>query len=760
MKFFTNFVRIATLCLFLLLHLVQLSAQSAHSADDGFTIRAAGQAIQLDGKLDEAFWAKADVMGDFTVNFPVDTGLANARTEVRITFDQKNLYVAAVCYQSRESYTIQSLRRDFGPGTSDVLNILIDPFKDGLNGFLFAVNPYNVQREATISNGSNLSFEWDNVWRSAVHYDQEKWTVEMAIPFKTLRYKVSEGINSWHFNFTRARLTPWEVSTWRRVPQQYAPNNLAFYGVGTWESSPPQNKLAVTSIPYATARYDLAYNRNADLEVTNKPNKYGGNLGGDLKVGVTPSLNLDLTINPDFSQVEVDRQVANLSRFQLFFPERRQFFLENRDLFAMFGFPNTRPFFSRQIGLLDTSFNQSQRYAPAIILYGARLSGKINDNWRIGLLNMRTLKKEVSPTNTLPGTHFTVATAQRKIFARSTISAIVADKTNVLSGLPEGQRDRFEPWNRVAGVEFNFYSKDNRWETESYYHRSFSPDPNKRGAAMAQFIGYDTRKYAIRVGLQRIDTNYTADIGFVPRPGVQNIFTGAEYRFYPSSKRLNTYNISWSGDITTDMRFGVTDGEYGLGLNFGFKDQSFGGVGLYSQFTRLFDDFDPSNTGETPLPAGDYTYNGITLEYNSSTTYNIQLDAEASAGQFYNGNSLSLEGTLRYRVQPYGVLSMTYTYLRYALPKPYADGSIYLLGPSVELTLSRSLFASAFFQYNTQANNFNINTRLQWRFAPVSDVYLVYTDNSFANRVETTPVRFLSPKNKSLVLKVVYWITH
>jgi hypothetical protein len=761
MKFQVHLLRTVLWCtLFFAAHAAPLFAQNLRTAEEGFTIRKADQSIRLDGQLDEAFWANAEVLGNFNVNFPVDTGLATARTEVRFAFDQKNLYVAAVCYQDRSTYTIQSLRRDFGPGTSDVLNILIDPFKDGQNGFMFGVNPYNVQREALISNGNNLAFEWDNVWRSAVHNDNDKWTVEMAIPFKTLRYKVTEGSNSWHFNMVRTHLNPWEVSVWKRVPQQYPPNNLAFYGVGTWEDAPPKSRLAVTSIPYATGRYDLAYNRDENLNVTDKPDQFGGGLGGDVKVGVTPSLNLDLTINPDFSQVEVDRQVANLSRFQLFFPERRQFFLENRDLFGMFGFPDTRPFFSRQIGLADTSIDQSQRYAPVTILYGARLSGKINDNWRIGLLSMRTAKKEISSINTLPSSHFTVATVQRKLFARSTISAIVADKTNVRSGLPENQRDRFEAWNRVAGVEFNFYSKDNRWETESYFHRSFSPDPDKRGSAMAQFVGYDVRRYALRAGLQRVDTNYTADIGFVPRPGVQGIFTGAEYRWYPSGKHLNTFNIAWNGDLTTDLHFGLTDGDYGLDFNFGFKDQSFAGVGLYSRFTRLFEEFDPSNTDQTPLSAGDYTYNSVSFNYFSSSSYDLQLEANMDVGQFFNGQSLSLAGTLRYRVQPYGIVSMTYTYFRYQLPSPYADGSIYLLGPSVELALTRSLFASAFFQYNTQANNFNINTRLQWRFAPVSDIFLVYTDNSYAQSIATTPVRFLAPKNKSLVLKVVYWLNH
>jgi hypothetical protein len=751
---------LAAFCTLTILSTTTFFAQTPQTvtAEEGMQIRRATSTVELDGVIDEDFWATADIATDFTVNFPVDTGMANARTEIRMAYDQKYLYVSAVCYQKQEEYTIQSLRRDFGPGTSDALNVLIGPFKDGLNGFLFSVNPYNVQREALIDNGGNLSYEWDNVWKSAVKNEPDKWTVEMAIPFKTLRYKVAQGTNSWDFNFLRTRLKPWEVSTWKRVPQQYPPNNLAFCGTVTWTDNPPNNGVGVSIIPYVSGRYSRTNVRNDELKITDRTNKFGGGVGGDVKIGVTPSLNLDLTINPDFSQVEVDRQVANVSRFQLFFPERRQFFLENRDLFSMFGFPNTRPFFSRQIGLADTSLDRSQTYAPVPILFGARLSGKLNDKWRIGLLNMQTRRLDISANNVIPAANFTVATAQRKLFKRSALSAILADKTQFLKQLDAAQQERYEPWNRVGGLEFNFFSEDNRWEAESFYHRSFSPDPDKRGASMAQFIGYDVRKYAIRAGFQRSDTSYTADIGFVPRPGVQGIFTGFDYRWYPAQPVFNTVSLSYNGDITTDLHSKVTDSDLNLGLNIGLKDQSSFTLGVYTIFTKLFEPFDPTNTDQTPLPSGNYRYNGVFGNYNSSTSYNLQGNIDLGVGQVYNGFGISANGDIKYRLQPYGIIGVSYSYNHFDLPKPYAQADLFLLGPSLEFAINRSLFASAFFQYNTQANNFNINARIQWRFAPVSDLFLVYTDNSYANRIEATPVRFLAPKNKALVLKVVYWL--
>ncbi|MBK9335279.1 MAG: carbohydrate binding family 9 domain-containing protein [Lewinellaceae bacterium] len=307
---------------------------------DGLRIRKADGPVQVDGLLDESAWKNAQVAVDFSKQFPVDTGLAEARTEVLLTFDERNLYIGIVCRQNREDYTVPSLKRDFPNGTSDGINILLSPSRDGLNGFLFSLNPLNVQREALVDNGTTLSFEWDNRWTSSVTNYDDRWVAEVAIPFKTLRYTVAEGENIWSVNFVRVLLKGWEVSTWRPVPRQYAANNLAFCHELRWDNPPPDPGASISLIPYANARTETDYRRNpATLDVTGRPNQTKINFGGDAKIGITPALNLDLTINPDFSQVEVDRQVANLSRFELFFPERRQFFWKTATCSPCLAFP-------------------------------------------------------------------------------------------------------------------------------------------------------------------------------------------------------------------------------------------------------------------------------------------------------------------------------------------------------------------------------------------------------------------------------------
>ncbi len=739
----------------------QAIAQNSPSRDYTLRVQKTTAPIAVDGAPDEPAWASAQMIGDFTRNFPVDSGFASARTEIRLLFDDRFLYVSAICWQTRSEYTVQSLRRDYTPGTSDVLNVIIDPFKDGLNGFSFGVNPLNVQREGLIDNGNNTSFDWDNRWTSAVQNFDDRWTIEMAIPFKTLRYKVAGSENSWKINFVRARLNPWEVSTWRPVPRQFAPTGVAFTGDLIWDTPPPKPTVNVALIPYVAGSHAENFIRRPEnLELIDRDDKNKSAIGGDAKIGVTPALNLDLTFNPDFSQVEVDRQVANLDRFELFFPERRQFFLENRDLFAMFGFPMTRPFFSRRIGLAFNPVTRTNQTVP--IIAGARLSGKLTDNWRVGLLNMQTAKVDFDADRSLPAANFTVATLQRKVFERSAISGILVNKTNFLGPLSETQRSGLLPWNRVAGLEYNLYSKDNRWEGEAYYHRSFSPDPAKRGGTGATFLGYRDRFFNANLGYVRIDSTYTSDAGFVPRPGVQQFFPGIGTTIYPKSKYLNSLSFGTEGTLIYSLGGQPTDRDMSLYMSANFNDLAELRGGLFHNYTYLFTAFDPTNLGrpgEQPLPAlRGYNYNGWFAEYFTGTTRNLQGNLDLAGGQFFNGQFLSGEGEVSYRIQPYGTVAMSFSYNRIRLPDPYASADLWLIGPRAEFSFSRSLFLSAFFQYNTQANNFNVNTRLQWRFAPVSDLFFVYTDNSYAENVPNTRVRFFTPKNRALVLKVVYWL--
>ncbi|MFT5279851.1 MAG: hypothetical protein ACI9P8_001490, partial [Bacteroidia bacterium] len=388
--------------LLVLLILIPLLA-SAQDAKNVRIKKAQGK-ITLDGILNEADWKSADVAEKFEQTFPFDSSQAETRTDVMLTYDDKNLYIAAICFDEIDGkYVIQSLKRDFSFPVSDAFAVFIDPFDDGANGFSFSVNPLGVQREGTVENGGGfgVTTAWDNRWFSEVKVEDGKWIVEMKIPFKSIRY--NSDISEWGINFARNDLKRNESSTWSWVQRGQNVANLAYTGKLLWDAPPKKAGANVSIIPYGIVGV------NHDYEVEKKT-EVPWNLGLDAKIAVTSSLNLDLTIRPDFSQVEVDRQVTNLSRFSLFFPEQRQFFIENNDLFARFGFSKIRPFFSRRIGL------NGGQIVP--ILGGFRLSGKVNKNWRIGFMSMQTEGGVPQGSNS---ENFTVAAVQRRVFKRSNI---------------------------------------------------------------------------------------------------------------------------------------------------------------------------------------------------------------------------------------------------------------------------------------------------------------------------------------------------
>lgn len=757
----------------ILLGMNLLFAQDSKKDEDKYTIhiKKSTTPIKLDGLLDEDSWKTADIAKNFFLNRPYDSSFAKLQTEVKVLFDDNFIYVGAICYEPRDIYTVASLKRDFEGGTSDVFTATFDTFKDKLNAFQFAVNPYGVQREGLIFNGEESSNFWDNKWYSQVKNYDDYWVVEMAIPFKTLRYKVTDGQNTWRVNFGRNVLKKNEVSTWSPVPRNFRPANLAFAGNMTWDENPPKPGANVSLIPFVSMAAEKDFPRNeSDLKALPTTSNFPAGVGMDAKIAVTPSLNLDLTVNPDFSQVEVDKQVTNLSRFELFFPERRQFFLENNDLFGTFGFPDTRPFFSRRIGITRNPNTGNTQRVP--ILAGARLSGKLNDDWRIGVMNMQTRKVNFGENKYLPAANYSVAVVQRKLLNRSTLGGIFVNKENDFSNLTIDQIAGYRKFNRVGGLEFNFYSKDSRFQSESYYHQSFSPENNKDAGSAAHFMGYSHPNIELNLGVQRIGENYRADVGFVPRTGIWQIYRPANIILNPKSKKvakyINAYGIGTEGNDVFNLKGERLDSETTL---FMFANNSAGSeafIAYTRTFTHLFFPYDPTNASDNPnpdnfknvieLPVGNYRTQLWSIGYTSSRRNNLNGSFELNKGRYFDGKATFLKGSIGYRYQPYGVFSLDYNYTKINMPKPYNSVDYWLIGPRAELSFSKSVFFSTFFQYNTQTNNTNINSRLQWRFRPVSDLFLVYTDNYFAENIPNYYIKAWTPKNRALILKMTYWL--
>ena len=729
-------------------------ALSGYGQDLVYKIQKTNASIRIDGILDEPVWGELDVAQNFNQYFPNDSTIANSQTEIRLTYDDQFLYFSAKMYNQSEDrdYVVSSFRRDYSGNQIDGISLLFDTFQDKTNAFQFGVNSYGVQREGLISGGfGGTSWSWDNKWYAEAKQYPGYWVAEGAIPFKSLRFK--EGKDQWNINFYRLDSEEGERSTWNKVPRNYSINSLAFMGILQWDQSLEKPGTNVSLIPYMATEV----NRDYENVNQNKPDSKV-NFGGDAKLAIGSGLNLDLTVNPDFSQVEVDRQVTNLDRFELFFPERRQFFLENADLFANFGHPYyAKTFFSRRIGIVNDTINDQLR--PNKILYGARLSGKLDNNWRIGLLNMQT---EAIEDINLPSFNYSVAAIQRKVFTRSNIGAIFTNKQSFDS--PTDNPD-FDPhhYNRVLGFDYNLATADNKWIGKTMYQRSWDSDStDAQEYAHALWISYRGRDWQVDWAHTLVGEGYNAEVGFVPRNGLFRIENVVARNFYPRSGIINIHQTqlyletlwgeteSTGEDVKSDQIMAIDE-------NIQFQNTAKLDFSLKRQYTYLLNSFDPTNTSGQELPTdSEYTYHFIRIKYTSDLRKTLSYSLTGQIGEYFNGKRYRIGGDIGYRIQPFAAFNLNFNYNKLVMPTPYNSADLVLIGSRIDLTMTRKLFLTSFLQYNTQGENFNINTRLQWRFKPVSDLFIVYTDN-YAT-MDSQQEFALQEKNRALVIKLTYWL--
>lgn len=703
--------------------------------------------IILDGVLDEKVWTESGVFANnFYQYFPTDSIQAMDQTSIKMAFDDQNLYVAVECFTRGKDFVVPTLRRDYRAGGNDNITLLIDPFNDGINAFMFGVNPAGVQREGLISGGGTdlrgFSVSWDNKWKCETKIYDDKYIAEIAIPFSTLRF--NKGTKTWKFNAYRFDMQSNERSTWINIPRNQWIFNLGYMGNMNFSEEITATGSKVSIIPYGITSFSHNIEDNEDKV-------YSYNFGGDAKIAVTSGLNLDLTVNPDFSQVEVDRQVTNLSRFEISFPERRQFFLENADLFGSFGSNAINPFFSRRIGIVtDTVKGENIQNT---IYGGLRLSGKLNKDWRIGLLSMQTKKEEVAGQ---PDLNFSVATIQRKIGDRSNLGLIFVNRQSLNSSAD----DLVDKYNRVIGVDYNLATKSNLWAGKTFFHKSFSVNSLDKSFAHGLNLEYNKREYLITWGHEYVGEGYDAQVGFVRRTNYYKIAPEFRYFFYPSGGPVNRANINFEFEQIWMPGNGKTDQEIQFETNFEFTNNSRGNISLNRQYIFLFSDFDPTGTdSETLKENTEYTYYSLEASYNSDNSKRFSYRIRPYIGQYFNGWRYGTRGSINYRVEPYGSVSLDYNFNLFDMPYLDENKTTVLLGPRFDFTFTKDIFLTAFFQYNSQSQNTNINTRFQWRFAPVSDFFLVYSDNYFSGNLDDPSDRFaFNLRNRSIVAKVTYWL--
>ena len=702
--------------------LLQAQSGPVNRATFRIDITATDEEIVIDGELTETVWKNAATAKDFFRITPIDTGLATARTEVKLAYNDDHLFAAIICYDKvLGKRPVESLRRDFSFPKNDNFIIFIDTYNDQTNGFAFGVSAAGAQWDGIQADGGDVSLAWDCKWHSAVKEYDDHWVAEFAIPFRSIRYQ--DGVDEWGINFSRFSLLQNEKSAWAPVPRQFKSSTLAFTGTLQWDKPPPKQGTRFSIIPFLSGQglenIDAGTPPNSDVDS-----------GLDAKVTLSTSLNLDLTINPDFSQVEVDQQRTNLDRFELFFPEKRQFFLENSDLFASLGSKNIRPFFSRRIGLATP------------VIGGARLSGKLGPNYRLGIMNMQTNGNEETPA-----TNFTVATLQRKVLTRSSLSIFIVNKESDLQGNANGGENSY---NRVGGIDFNLASADNLWTGKTFFHQAIYKNAGANAFAAATSIKYNNGTVSGQMGYSVVGTDFQADVGFIKRTGFHRFGPHLEYKFYPNKGKILNHGPTFKFDNVLDEDLKPMDRELELKYIINYIDRSKLSAELERGFVKLLEPFDPTNTGGDTLASGSaYNWNEFSMKYESDARKTINFTSNIRYGGYYNGNKFSFNGEINYRLQPYVNLSISTTYDKIDLPKPFKSMAFLLIGPRLDLTFTNKLFLTTFVQFNDQADNVNLNLRFQWRFAPVSDLFIVYTNNAY-------PADFRT-KDKALVAKISYW---
>jgi hypothetical protein len=679
--------------------------------------------IKLDGIIEEKDWLRAETAADFYMVLPYDTGHSAAKSEVKMLFDDKAFYLAFTFHDTLPGRRpVESLRRDFVFANNDNFLVFLDPFNDQTTGYSFGVNAAGAMWDGTMSGGAASNLIWDCKWEAKTKNYPDKWTAEMRIPFKSLRYK--RDINHWNIQFSRQDLKLNEKSAWAPVPRQFTTSQLAYAGQVIWDTPPPSTGLKLSLIPYV---YGSA-SRNFEKQ---ESTIYHQDFGLDAKIGLSSSLNLDLTYNPDFSQAEVDDQVTNLERFELYYPEKRQFFLENSDLFSNFGTAGIRPFFSRRIGL------------DAPVRGGARLSGKLGQDWRIGMMDMQT-----GSGGDYLARNFFVASVQKKVLSRSNIAAIFVNKQQL--GIPASWEGN--SYNRVAGLEYNLLSSNNFWNAKLFGQKSFTSGTNsKEEYAQGLDVIYSRTNYLLELVQMYVGRDFNAETGYAPRTDYFRINPKITTRFYPRHGSIENHGFLLETDnLYLPGNSKRTDQDVSLDYIINFKNRVHVEMRNSFRYVWLRNNFDPTNLGVHYLPAeSDYKWGDIALLYNSDNRKILKYSFQTGYGGYFNGRRWFVQGDFNYRLQPYGYISLVYSYNQLYLPQPWQNTGFWLIGPKLDVTFTTKLFFTTYVQYNEQARNLNINTRFQWRYKPVSDLFLVYTDNYFPESMNV--------RNRAVVLKMTYW---
>ena len=657
--------------------------------------------IVVDGALDEAAWALATPAVDFYQQFPDEFAPASERSEVRFLYDGEMLYVGAMLYDDEPGrLIIDSLRRDFSNFQSDSFLLVFDTFLDRRNGYGFNTNAGGAQRDVQSSeNGRRNDANWNGAWFTRSKVLEDGWSTEIAVPFKTLRFPQSD-LQEWGLQIQRIIRRRNEYATWSPVPRQFSHYSVSYAGRLTGISGVQSGSdLRVT--PFTTGQF-----------TTGRAGTQGwdpdGDAGVDLKWGVTSSLLLDASYRTDFSQVEADEQQINLTRFSLFFPEKRQFFLESPASFQVgLGAVEAQrrdlvPFFTRRIGLSSSG-------QPIPVIGGLRLTGRTGSNG-VGLLSMQTDRFDGDP-----GANFTAARIRRDLSNTAAVGGFYFGRETTGS----------HSFNRVTGVDLRLVPTS-ALEIEAFAMRSETDGEPGDWAGRTSFV-FDTNAHRARMGLTHVGDAFRHDLGFVRRRGIATLFGGYERLFRPANTGafMREHSLGVEFDATGDDRYDRSLTRVG-GLTYGLQFRD--GATLNARVNTTYERLDaPFSVGPgLRIDAGEHTFDSVAIDYRSDQSAMLSINAEMEAGEYWTGTQHVGGGGLRFRLNEHVAASASLT--RNVITLPQGGFAANLERFRLDWSFTPRMFLNAFVQYNGEADTWLSNIRFNFIHRPLSDIYVVWNE--------------------------------
>jgi hypothetical protein len=707
-----------------------LPATFVRGAEGRGTIRAirTAEPLVLDGRLEEEIYATVEPATDFIQQEPNAGEPATERTELWVFFDDRHVYLSFRCWDSRPDRLVANeMRRDNNNiFRNDNVTIVLDTFYDRRTAFFFQTNPLGGVRDALVIGENLTNYDWNTVWDVRARRFEGGWIGEMAIPFKSLRYPPLES-QVWGINARRTVRSKNEEAFLGPAPRSYGASplqNLAFAATLVGIEAPGAARNLELK-PAGIA--DLTTDRTAAPPVANR---FDGSFSFDAKYGLTSSMTTDFTVNTDFAQVEIDEQQVNLTRFSLFFPEKRDFFLEGQNVFDFAGSGGSGGggdtpilFFTRRIGL-----DAGQRVP---IRAGARLSGRAG-RYSIGLLDIGT---EEAPSAAALATNFLVARVKRDILARSSVGMLATRRTPSLSGVGS---------NTVYGVDANMALSENV-QANAYYARSATPGVTGDVESYRGQFRYVADRYGLEMERMKVGPDFRPEVGFVRRPDITK--SSVLGRFSPRPQSIpGVRKVGWEAayDRYVDSAGRLESRQVRGTFQTDFDSSDVLTASYYASYELLESPF-PIADGVT-LPVGAYRFDDGEISYELGPQRTASGTVSVRWGAFYSGDHTSAAYNGRVRLSSQLAVEPRLSLDTVTLPE--GRFTTRLLGARTTYTLTPRMFVSALVQYNSSSNTFETNARFRWEYEPGSDLFVVYTDGR-----DTSGSRFAALMNRGFAVK-------